>query len=60
MREKHGCVRETSIGCLSHMPHPTGNLAHNPGMCPDWGSNWQPFTLWDDAQPAELGPKLVP
>ena len=19
---------------------PTGNLAHNPGMCPDWESNW--------------------
>ena len=19
--------------------HPTGNLAHNPGMCPDWESN---------------------
>ena len=26
----------------SHVP-PTGNMAHNPGMCPDWGSNWRPF-----------------
>ena len=22
---------------------PTGDLAHNPGMCPDWESNQQPF-----------------
>ena len=22
---------------------PTGDLAHNPGMCPDWESNRQPF-----------------
>ena len=22
---------------------PTGDLAHNPHMCPDWESNWQPF-----------------
>ena len=21
----------------------SGNLAHNPGMCPDWESNQQPF-----------------
>ena len=30
--EKHLCV------VASHTP-PTGNLAHNPGMCPDWESN---------------------
>ena len=23
--------------------HLTGDLASNPGMCPDWESNWQPF-----------------
>ena len=34
--EKHQCV------VASHAP-PTGDLAHNPGMCPDWESNWQPF-----------------
>ena len=22
---------------------PTGDPAHNPGMCPDWESNWRPF-----------------
>ena len=29
-------------GCLSRAP-PTGDLAHNPGMCPDWESNQRPF-----------------
>ena len=23
----------------------TGDLARNPGMCPDWESNWRPFGL---------------
>ena len=31
--EKHQCV------VASHMPT-TGNLAHNPGMCPDLGIQW--------------------
>ena len=31
----------------SHTP-PTGDLAHNPGMCPGWELNWRPF----DSQPA--------
>ena len=31
--EKHQCV------VASHMPA-TGDLDHNPGMCPDWESNW--------------------
>ena len=30
--DKHQCV------VASHAPH-TGDLAHNPGMCPDWESN---------------------
>ena len=34
--EKHQCV------VASHTP-PTGNLAWNSGMCPDWESNWLPF-----------------
>ena len=34
--------RKTSMcGCLSHNPH--WGLAHNPSICPDWESNWQPF-----------------
>ena len=36
--EKHQCV------VASYAP-PTGDLACNPGMCPDWESNWQPFGL---------------
>ena len=31
--EEHQCV------VASHMP-PTGDLTRNPGMCPDWESNW--------------------
>ena len=26
----------------SHAP-PTGDLAYNPGMCPDWELNWRPL-----------------
>ena len=35
-REKHQCV------VASHMP-PFGDLAFNPGMCPDWESNCDPL-----------------
>ena len=34
--EKHQCV------VISRVP-PAGDLAHNPGMCPDWESNQLPF-----------------
>ena len=34
--EKHQCV------VASYVP-PTGDLARNPGMCPDWESNQQPL-----------------
>ena len=30
--EKHQCV---VVSCVPH----TGDLAHNPGMCPDWELN---------------------
>ena len=33
--EKHQCV------VASHTP-PTGEVAGNPGLCPDWESNWRP------------------
>ena len=36
--EKHQCVVASSVP-------PTGDLACNPGMCPDWELNWQPFGL---------------
>ena len=49
--EKHQCV------VASHEP-PTGNLAQDPGMCPDWESNWQPFGLQADAQQLSHQPGL--
>ena len=34
--EKHQCV-------VASCTPPTGDLAYNPGMCPEWESNRQPF-----------------
>ena len=49
-RRKRG--RETSVcGCLSHTL--TGDLARNPGMCPDWESNQRPFGWQAGAQSTE-------
>ena len=51
-REKHPCV------VASRVP-PSGDLAHNPGMCPDWESNQRPFDSQADAQftePQQPGP----
>ena len=50
--EKHQCV------VASRTP-PTGGLAHNPGMCPDWESNQQPFGSragTESAEPHQPGP----
>ena len=44
--EKHQCV------VASHVP-PTGNLARNPGMCPDWESIQWPFGWQASAQSTE-------
>ena len=49
--EKYQFVRETSIGCLSQAP--TRDMAHNPGMCPDWESNRQLLGLQDGGPPTE-------
>ena len=45
--EKHECV---AASCAP----PTGDLARNPGRCPDWESNQQPVGLQAHAQPTEL------
>ena len=40
---------------------PTGDLARNPGMCPDWELNQRPFGLQTCTQSTELhqpGPKF--
>ena len=42
-KEKHQCV------VASHTP-PSGDLACNPGMCPDWESNLLPFASQYGAQ----------
>ena len=44
--DKHQCV---IASCVS----PTGDLAHNPGMCPDWELNQRPFGLQAGAQSTE-------
>ena len=44
--EKHQCV-------VASPTLPTGDLAHNPGMCPNWESNRQPFGSQAGAQSTE-------
>ena len=44
--EKHPCV---VVSCAA----PTGDLACNLGMCPDWESNRRPFGLQAVTQPTE-------
>ena len=42
MRERNIDVWGKHQLAASHTS-PTGDLASNPGMCPDWESNQQPF-----------------
>ena len=51
-REGNIHVQETHPPVASHTP-PTGDLAHNPGMCPDWESNQRPFRSQAGTQSAE-------
>ena len=44
---------ERNINQLPLACAPTGDLARNPGLCPDWELNPQPFTLQGNAQPTE-------
>ena len=50
--ERHQCV----VACRTS---PTGDLAHKPGMCPDWESNQRPFGLQPGAQSTEPGQFLL-
>ena len=45
--EEHQCV-------VASQAPPTGGLAHNPGMCPNWESNQQPFGLQAHAQTTQI------
>ena len=47
-RESNINMQDTSDSVAS-CPPPTGDLACNPGMCPDWESNPQPFGAPDNA-----------
>ena len=50
-REKE---RERNINVWLPLERPlTGDLAHNPGMCPDWESIQQPFGLQAGTQSTE-------
>ena len=52
-RERNIDVRVKHGPGTSCMP-PTGDHAHNLGLCPDGESNWQPLCEQVDAQPTEL------
>ena len=45
--------REKHQGVVASQVPSTGDLACNPGMCPDWELNWQPFGLGNNTQTAE-------
>ena len=47
--EKHQCV----ASCLPPHPHWGTSLVCNPGMCPDWELNQQPFDSQAGAQSTE-------
>ena len=55
--------RERNISVWLPLPAPpTGDLARNPGMCPDWELNWQPFGSQAGTQstePHQPGLKLI-
>ena len=51
-RERNIDVQQKHQSVASCVP-PTGDLACNPGMCPDWESNRRPFSLQDVAKTTE-------
>ena len=44
---------ERNINVWLPLMLPTGGLACNSGMCPDWELNWQPFGSQANAQSTE-------
>lgn len=52
-RERDQCERETWISCLLNMPQQ--DLTENPGMCPEWESDNQPFGAQDILNQLLLG-----
>ena len=59
--ESFQCDHKKHQGVVaSHMP-PNGDLAHNPGIRPDWESNQRPFHLQAciHSEPYQPGPKSM-
>ena len=50
MGEREGEKHQRVVASL--VP-PTGDLAHNPGMCPDWELNLRPFAFQAGTQSTE-------
>ena len=53
---------ETHQRVVASPTPPTGDLAHNPGMCPDWELNQRPFGSQPHAQstePHQPGPRII-
>ena len=46
-------MRRRENQCVASWTSPTGDLARNPGMCPDWESNRRPFDLQACTQSTE-------
>ena len=44
---------EINIDWLPLVHTPNGVGTHNPVTCPDWESDWRPFSVPGDAQPIE-------
>ena len=52
--EGKGGKMERNINMCLLFKHPLlGTWSHNPGMCPDWESNWRPFGSQAGAQSTE-------
>ena len=52
--EKGGRKMERNISVWLPLTCPSpGDLTYNPGMCPDWESNWHPFGSQASAQSTE-------
>ena len=59
-RERNINMREIHPSLASHTS-PAGDVAHNPGMCPDWKLNQQPFVSQvgtQSTEPHQPGPKV--
>ena len=59
-REQERVGKKHQRMVASHVP-PTGDLACNPGMCPDWESNQRPFGSQAGTQsiePHQLRPEM--